>query len=289
MPNEERGRLDHAIDRAVRGLMQVDPAPGLRQRVAGRIEAGVRRSWTVPAFAAAAVAVLIVAVVLLQSPEVVPVPEPKVASALPGTPVEAPPAPQKPAEIPQPAPPPASAPETRASQARTAKPSAESIFGERTGRVTAANVAQADQAQPKPGESAAPQKAEPGAQPVNIKLDLTFTDYSGPGEPVRKVVTVVVADRGAGSIRTAGSVRNQGRVQINVDARPQILESGVIRLTLALEYSPRSGNDGPAESSTLNEQITTIVEPGKPLLVSQAADPASDRRITVEVKASVMK
>ncbi len=36
-------RLDRAIDRAVREMMQVDPAPGLRRRVLSRINAPVER------------------------------------------------------------------------------------------------------------------------------------------------------------------------------------------------------------------------------------------------------
>ena len=129
-----------------------------------------------------------------------------------------------------------------------------------------------------------------GGQPVNIKLDVTITDQTGPGEPIRKVVTLIVADRTNGSIRSTGSVRSQGRVQINVDARPQILQSGVIRLMMGLEYNPRTlGNDAPTEWSSLNEQLGVVLQPGKPLLVSQAADPASDRKITVELTATILK
>lgn len=144
---------------------------------------------------------------------------------------------------------------------------------------------------PKPTEAAAPPRApEPLGQPVNIKLDLTITDQIGAGEPIRKVVTMVVADRGSGSIRSTGSVRAQGRVQINMDAHPQILASGGIRVALGLEYNPRTlGNDSPTEWSSLNEQIQTVLDPGKPMVVSQAADPASDRRIVVEVRATIMK
>lgn len=142
----------------------------------------------------------------------------------------------------------------------------------------------------KPTETAAQRPEPPLGQPVNVKLDLTITDQTGPGDPLRKVVTMVVADRGSGSIRSTGTVRSQGRVQINVDARPQILQSGGIRLSLGLEYNPRTlGNDAPTEWSSLNEQIQAMLEPGKPLVVSQAADPASDRKIMVEVRASVMK
>lgn len=147
---------------------------------------------------------------------------------------------------------------------------------------------------PTPAEQARkseqPKPEPPLGQPVNIKLDFTITDQTGPGDPLRKVVTIVVADRHSGSIRSTGSVRSQGRVQINVDARPQILQSGAIRLTLGLEYNPRTlDNDSPTEWSSLNEQIGVILQPGKPLVVSQAADPASDRKISVEVLASILK
>lgn len=61
-------RLDRAIDRAVRELMQVDPAPGMRRRVLSRINAPVERR-TLPvmryAFAAAAVAVLVLSITLM--------------------------------------------------------------------------------------------------------------------------------------------------------------------------------------------------------------------------------
>jgi hypothetical protein len=41
--------------------------------------------------------------------------------------------------------------------------------------------------------------------------------------------------------------------------------------------------------TNLNEQITLILVPGKPMTISQAADPVSDRRITVELTATILK
>jgi hypothetical protein len=61
-------RLDRAIDRAVRELMQIDPAPGMRRRVLSRINAPVERH-AIPAvryaFAAAALVVLVVSISLI--------------------------------------------------------------------------------------------------------------------------------------------------------------------------------------------------------------------------------
>lgn len=61
-------RLDRAIDRAVRELMQVDPAPGMRRRVLSRINAPVERR-ALPrmrfAFAAAALVILVLSITLM--------------------------------------------------------------------------------------------------------------------------------------------------------------------------------------------------------------------------------
>src|SRR3954454_14686647 len=79
--------------------------------------------------------------------------------------------------------------------------------------------------QPAEKSSTASKPSEPPPL-VNIRLDLTILDQSGPGEPSKKVVTMVVADRQTASIRTSGFVfTKEGRrdVNINVDARPTLV------------------------------------------------------------------
>lgn len=168
----------------------------------------------------------------------------------------------------------------------------------------------AEAPQPAPAAIAMP-RPEPQGQPVNVRLDLTITDQTGPGEPVKKVITMVVADRQSGSIRSKGVVKIPAEppsagttyvgmapyrdVTINVDAHPMLLRSpdGNIRVDLGLEYQPTIGGGKGASAepgtSNLNERISVIVEPGKPLTISQAADPASDRRISVELKATILR
>jgi hypothetical protein len=155
---------------------------------------------------------------------------------------------------------------------------------------------------PPPAEkSAADQnKPAPQGQPVNIKLDLTITDQAGPGEPAKKTVSVIVADRGNAAVRSSG---NNVRATINVDASPQIMGNGNVRVILGVEYNPRQGppmkTKGPggelfdvgdgSTGSTLNQRVMVLLEPNKPLIISQASDPLSDRKITLEIRATILK
>jgi hypothetical protein len=124
---------------------------------------------------------------------------------------------------------------------------------------------------------APPRAPEPVGQPVNIKFDLTLTDQAGAGEPTKKTVSLLVLDRQTGYVRSTSSSERTGPMKINVDARPQILPTGNIRVTLSLEYQ------------AFIQQQTVVVESGKPLVLTQTADPLSDRRVTVEMRATILK
>jgi hypothetical protein len=170
---------------------------------------------------------------------------------------------------------------------------------------------------PAPAEKPAPAKTKPTpseapappGQPVNVKLDLTITDQLGPGEPSKKTVSMIVADRAAGSIRSTSNAVIAGilgnRAIINLDATPQLLPNGNIKVLLGLEYNPRQGTpatdkvktaSGEAQEvprdaggSSLNQRVSIVLEPNKPLVLSQAADPTSDRKISVEIRATILK
>lgn len=137
--------------------------------------------------------------------------------------------------------------------------------------------------------------APPAAKRINVKLDLTLTDQAGPGQSTKRTVSMILADRERGSIRSSGSVIAQGNrvnVGLNVDARPHILDDNRILLDLTLEYlsKPVDGNAASGEGrSQLSERLGLIVDPGKPMIVSQAADPTSDRKITVELTTTILK
>jgi glucose/arabinose dehydrogenase len=136
-----------------------------------------------------------------------------------------------------------------------------------------------------------------GSNNTNVKIELTITDQRPEGPPVVKTVTATVADRSMARIRTSGSVRTPmgGRdVVLNVDAGPNLVTvNGVtkLRLVLTIEYRPVAAESDTERTSTpsINEQLTVILEDGKPLMVSQSADPSTDRKVKVEVKATIMR
>jgi hypothetical protein len=128
-------------------------------------------------------------------------------------------------------------------------------------------------------------------QPVNVRLELTIRDQRGTAQPETKTVSIVTADRTNGRVRTGGNVRTEKfgiqDVRLNVDARPIILKDGQVRLFMTFEYRPADTEASP--SNNISEMIECVLVSGQPLTVSKSADPNSDRSVTVEVKATILK
>jgi hypothetical protein len=171
------------------------------------------------------------------------------------------------------------------------------------------NAPQAPAAEkPQPAAKAAP---EPPALPVNIRIEVSITDQTGTGNSAKKVVSMIASDRQPVNVRSSASVPVKSpsmggptaiqsysyrTVQINVDARPTIVqkEPNKISVNFGLEYLPTTRVSAQEESSdpgltSWNQRLSVILESGKPMVVSQAADPTSDRKITVEVTATILK
>jgi len=159
---------------------------------------------------------------------------------------------------------------------------------------TSASAQQAPAA-PAKEEKPAPRPPAPEGLPNNIRIELTITDQAGPGAAEKRTVSMMVADRKVGSIRSQGRVTTAGQstaVTLNVDATPVILKDGQMRLDLGLEYVPKPGSDNAASGEgrgSLNQRLSLLVESGRPLVVSQASDPTSDRKISVELTATILK
>jgi hypothetical protein len=128
---------------------------------------------------------------------------------------------------------------------------------------------------------------------LNVQVEITISDQTGSSPPAKKVVTLLAADQTQGRVRAnaRASRRDVGFVGtgLNVDARPTVLDNERILLELTLQYQPMHESSTAQEPTNLDESISVILQNGKPLTISQAADPISDRKMTVEVKATVIR
>jgi hypothetical protein len=126
---------------------------------------------------------------------------------------------------------------------------------------------------------------------ANLQIEITISDQPGGEAPQKKVVSMLVADQTMGRIRaSANAAQKVGFVGtgLNVDARPVMLEGDRILLELTVEYTPhREGGQVTQSPTVLNESLSVILQSGKPMVVSQAADPVTDRKMTLEVRATV--
>jgi hypothetical protein len=95
---------------------------------------------------------------------------------------------------------------------------------------------------------------------------------------------MIVAEGALGSIRSLSSPNSP---TLNVDALPRVF-NGRIEVRLTLEY--RAPGDKEGELATpVRQSITVLLDNGKPLVISQASDPSRDRRVDVEVTATILK
>lgn len=130
-------------------------------------------------------------------------------------------------------------------------------------------------------------------QPINVKVEVVITDQRGNATPIKKTVSLIVGDQQNGMIRSEAFVPGAaGTVPLHVDASPELLQDGKIRLRLNLAYDlPRAEQAGERDpfKMSIRENLSFILESGKPTLVTQSADPVGDRQVVVEVKATVLK
>ncbi len=170
-------------------------------------------------------------------------------------------------------------------------------------KAAAKSPAAAAEEKAKPAPAKLLQAPEPPPLPLNIRIEVSITDQSGSNPAAKKVVSMIAGDHQSTNIRSSASVPvkmagsmsyNYRNVTINVDARPFIVqkEPNKINVSFGLEYFPK-GASGQEEMepgmASWSERLGLILESGKPMMISQAADPTSDRKITVEVTATILK
>jgi hypothetical protein len=145
---------------------------------------------------------------------------------------------------------------------------------------------------------------------VNIRIEATVIESRGEQVTGKKVVSITLVDGENGSVRSSQQVpvqmpvpgpggqspfRSYNEAPLNMDARARLRDDGRVHLWVTLEYFGGAAEPGkqPAESGPVDQRIretvTVVLESGKPLIVAQSADAVGDRRVALEVKATVLK
>jgi hypothetical protein len=138
-------------------------------------------------------------------------------------------------------------------------------------------------------------RPEPPSTWQNIRIEVGISDSFSAEVQAKKTVSMIVLDGRSGQVRSTG-----GNSIMNIDAAPTIRPDGRIYLHLTLEYQPelsnqqqeqmRAAQNAAAGRMTMySESLSLVIADGKPLLASQSADPRSERRVSVEVTATILK
>ena len=150
------------------------------------------------------------------------------------------------------------------------------------------------------GRGAAGQTPPPGARGLfataalanreNVRVELAIAETVG-GNTTNKTVILITSTDSRGSVRSQMSSPSEGNIALDVDAEPRLTPDGRIWLGLTFNYTPPRASEAPSSprSTDLQEQLSVVLLDGKPLLVSQSADPRGDRKVAVSVTATVLK
>jgi len=172
---------------------------------------------------------------------------------------------------------------------------------------------------------APPQKSTSEYEAANVKIEVAITYQVGSAAPVKRMATLTVADGGRGSLRSGNQVAvpsttfppvtpamkpegggaatvapmtsfNYKSIGLNVDANRVFTQGTRTRLDLSVEFSAvdekSPGDPGrPPSFPTFSQNLTLVLESGKPIIVGQSSDFVDnvERKQTVEVKATILR
>jgi len=135
---------------------------------------------------------------------------------------------------------------------------------------------------PAPAPLVAIEPNQPGRL-VNIQIDIVLTTEGGNQPPTRKTVTLTLADKQEGMVRSMDRGAAPQAGSLNVDARPVVQANGLVLTRIGLEFS------GTEDVPFVQVRAQPLLESGRALRISRAVSPRTDRAVTVEVTATVLK
>ena len=81
-------------------------------------------------------------------------------------------------------------------------------------------------------------------------------------------------------------VRQRG---LAVDLIRPVIEGNKVHATLAVSYDTPATGDETTLNTEVRHNLTVVLESGKPVTIAESADPAADRRVALQVKATILR
>jgi hypothetical protein len=135
----------------------------------------------------------------------------------------------------------------------------------------------------------------PRGQLANVRIDVTVTDQTRSGAATTKTMTLTVADGESAMVRTETETKTSDGLRsapFSVDVRA-VIDGDKVRLDVGLDYqvldTASAQTPGPPTRALFKGRQALVLENGKPLVISQSSDPMSDRKVTVEVKGTIIR
>jgi hypothetical protein len=144
----------------------------------------------------------------------------------------------------------------------------------------------AQQAPPPPPPPPGPPAPPANVDPINVRYEIAVRDTGGP-QPGTKTVTMVTTAGEVSSVRATGTKPGGPLNPLNIDVWPMTIADGRVRTRISFEYVPQSPTGPPP--LTIRQTIHVWLTSGAAMVVSQATDPLSERRIEVSATATVLK
>jgi hypothetical protein len=130
---------------------------------------------------------------------------------------------------------------------------------------------------------------------VNVQVDVTVSDQVGTAPPVVRHISATAADGERASVRSNSSVRTSNGFQpitLSLDVRPRVVTVNKVRVEIGLDTAAVTTEGSSKElTATPGSRATQsiVLESGRPVLLSQTTDPLTDRKTSIEVKATILR
>jgi hypothetical protein len=130
---------------------------------------------------------------------------------------------------------------------------------------------------------------------INVQVDVTVSDQVGTAGPVVRTISATAADGERSSVRSETNVKTATgfqRISLALDVKPRVAGPNKVRAEIGLNTDAVTTEGAAKDVTAIPASRVTqsvVLESGRTVVLSQTTDPLTDRRTTIEVKATILR